>query len=72
LSESKKDYKKNSDKHISLNNPVICISGLSNDKKIIYLKKYSEVIYLKKPSEEEIIDIIDTIYNIHDKYIIII
>ena len=51
------------DEYIKLYNPIICTSNDINDKKITELKKYSEVIYLNKPSEQEMIYIIDNIYQ---------
>lgn len=51
------------DEYIKLYNPIICTSNDINDKKITELKKYSEVIYLNKPSDEEMIYIIDDIYQ---------
>ncbi len=51
------------DDYIKLYNPIICTSNDINDKKITELKKYSEVIYLNKPSDEEMMLIIDDIYE---------
>ena len=47
------------DDYIKLYNPIICTSNDINDKKIMELKKYSEVINLKKPPNEELYIIID-------------
>jgi hypothetical protein len=51
------------DNYIKLYNPIICTSNDINDKKINELKKFSEVIHLKKPTNSEMIYIIDDIYK---------
>jgi len=51
------------DDYIKLYNPIICTSNDINDKKIIELKKYSEVINLRKPINEELYVLIDDILN---------
>ena len=51
------------DDYIKLYNPIICTSNDINDKKINELKKFSEVIHLKKPTNDEMIYIIDDIYR---------
>ena len=56
----KKVYDKSN--YIKLINPIICTTNDISDKKIQELKKYSEVVYFEKPSENEIIQIIDYIY----------
>lgn len=62
--KSKKKIKKFTfEDYIKLYNPIICTSNDINDKKITELKKYSEVIYLNKPSDYEMIDIINNIYG---------
>jgi SpoVK/Ycf46/Vps4 family AAA+-type ATPase len=64
--DSKKKVKKvkiSIDDYIKLYNPIICTSNDINDKKINELKKFSEVITLRKPTTEEMINIIDEIYN---------
>lgn len=66
--DEKKKTKKNSkkmtvDDYIELYNPIICTSNDINDKKLTELKKFSEVIHLNKPTIEEMILIIDDLYN---------
>ena len=64
--DTKKKVKKvkiSIDDYIKLYNPIICTSSDINDKKINELKKFSEVISLRKPTTDELILIIDEIYN---------
>jgi len=61
----KKKVKISIDDYIKLYNPIICTSSDISDKKINELKKYSEVITLKKPTNQEMINIIDDIYEKH-------
>jgi DNA polymerase III delta prime subunit len=65
LAEKKKmkKMKINPNEYIKLYNPIICTSNDINDKKINELKKYSEVIYLKKPEINELLQVINHIYN---------
>jgi len=55
--------------YIKLYNPIICTSNNINDKKINELKKYSELIYLNRPTNEEMITIIDNLYYINNQII---
>ena len=67
----KKKSKKNNintNNLFKIENPIICTSCDSNDKKISELKKYSEVIYLNKPSNESLLEIIKFILN-NENYI---
>ena len=53
--------------YIKLYNPIICTSSEINDKKINELKKYSEVINLVKPTDSELILIINDLYTQHNQ-----
>ncbi len=56
--KKKTQKKKTTDKKfIQIVNPIVCTSFDSNDKKLMELKKYSEIIYLQRPT----IDIIKNI-----------
>ena len=68
--ENKKKIRKTKilvEDYIKLYNPIICTSNNINDKKLNELKKFSEVIYLNKPNIEELILIIDNLYNIYNQ-----
>lgn len=64
--EKLKKSKISIENYIKLYNPIICTSNNTNDKKINELKKFAEVIYLKKPTNKEIFEIIEEIYNLYN------
>jgi DNA polymerase III delta prime subunit len=55
--------------YIKLYNPIICTSNDINDKKIMELKKYSEIINLKKPLNEELYLVIDELLEKYNQKI---
>ena len=63
LKKKPKKSKINEDNFIKLYNPIICTTNDINDKKINELKRYSEIVYLRKSPVQELVLIIDDIYN---------